>query len=119
MKKVLVVDDYVGMRRMMKEFLEIEEFQVQTASDGLEALNVVKGWHPDLIIMDINMPHLNGIEVCKVLKGSATTRQIPIVLISTMDEDQIDEKIREAGADRFLSKPFGFHDILELAHSYS
>ncbi len=119
MKKVLVVDDYIGMRRMMKEFLEIGEFQVETACDGREALDLVKGWHPDLIFMDIEMPRLDGVETCKLLKSSAATQKIPVVLVSTLDADQVADKMREAGADMFISKPFSIMDILKVANSRS
>ncbi len=111
-KKVLVVDDEKDIVDILKYNLEREnEFEVLTAKDGKEALEIA-GNIPDLILLDIMMPELNGFEVCKQLKNNPVTSKIPVIFL-TAKENEIDEILGlEIGADDYISKPISPRKVL-------
>lgn len=111
-KKILVVDDEKDIVDIIKYNLEREnEFEVQTAKDGKEALELA-GSIPDLILLDIMMPELNGFEVCKQLKSNPDTSKIPVIFL-TAKENEIDEILGlEIGADDYISKPISPRKVL-------
>jgi len=109
--KILVVDDDPNIRELVMETLNQEDFNAIEATDGLEALKICETERPDLIVLDVMMPDLDGLEVCLRLRGDTLTSHIPIILLTAkgMLEDKI--KGMETGADDYLTKPF---DPLEL-----
>ena len=109
--RVLVVDDIAGNANLVRSLLEREGYGVTIASSGLQALDAIARDHPDLILLDVMMPGLDGFEVCRRLKSEAGTRLLPVVLITALSN--VDDRIRgiEAGADDFITKPF---NALEL-----
>ncbi|MDQ3022299.1 MAG: response regulator transcription factor [Bacteroidota bacterium] len=111
-KKILVVDDEKDIVDIIKYNLEREnEFDVQTASNGREALELADSI-PDLILLDIMMPELNGFEVCKQLKSNPATSKIPVIFL-TAKENEIDEILGlEIGADDYISKPISPRKVL-------
>lgn len=112
-KKVLVVDDEKDIVDILKYNLESEnEFEVYTAKDGKEALELTEHVTPDLILLDIMMPEVNGFEVCKQLKINPDTSKIPIIFL-TAKENEIDEILGlEIGADDYISKPISPRKVL-------
>lgn len=104
--KILVVDDDVNAVQIIAVNLRYEGMEVIEAYDGEEALEKVEVEKPDLILLDIMMPTLDGIEVCRRLKRNPSTADIPIIMLTakTMDEDMLAGW--EAGADDYLTKPF-------------
>lgn len=117
MKKVLVVDDQEEIRRLLKTMLEARNFLVRQACDGIEALDAATDWQPDLIFMDIEMPNLDGVESCKILKGAAETRKIPVVLVSALEQIEVRDRALEAGADDYICKPFSLREVLQVANN--
>jgi len=111
-KKILVVDDEKDIVDILKYNLEREnEFEVLTASNGKEALAIAE-MSPDIIILDIMMPELNGFEVCKQLKNNPATSKIPVIFL-TAKENEIDEILGlEIGADDYISKPISPRKVL-------
>jgi two-component system, cell cycle response regulator len=103
--RVLVVDDIVANVRLLEAKLSAEYFEVVTAMNGLDALESVQRSKPDIILLDVMMPGLDGIEVCKRIKADASTQHIPVIMVTALDQPE--DKIRglEAGADDFLTKP--------------
>ena len=103
--KVLVVDDLPANVQLLKRLLTSEGYNVVTASDGQQALEMVRSEHPDLVLMDVLMPKLSGFEVCDLIKQNMATRLTPVVLVTALQER--DDKIQaiNAGADDFLTKP--------------
>lgn len=115
--RILVVDDTGLDRERLKDELSGEGYQVTTAQDGEEALAKVAAEAPDLILLDVIMPKLDGYEVCRLLKSDGRTILIPVVLITSLQATE--ERIRgiEAGADDFLSKPFNRQELLTRVRS--
>src|SRR5438309_9457426 len=110
--KVLVVDDVAANRELLQGHLDDLGYEVREAKDGVEALDAVAAEEPDLILLDIDMPRLDGIAVCEQLKAHPVRRLIPIVIL-TASSDR-DTKLRgiAAGADDYLSKPFDSKELL-------
>jgi len=103
---VLIVDDADGNLRLLESLLRKERISIRRASNGEEALAAIAAEHPDLVLMDVMMPALDGFEACRRIKSDPATRLIPVVLVTAL-QDQ-DSRLRglDVGADDFLSKPF-------------
>jgi two-component system cell cycle response regulator len=103
--RVLVVDDILANVRLLEAKLSAEYFEVITAMNGIEALECMHRARPDIVLLDVMMPGMDGIEVCRRIKSNPLTHHVPIVMVTALD--QADDRIRglEAGADDFLSKP--------------
>ncbi len=110
--KILVVDDHAPSRKTAVALLEVEGYEVLQADSGLAALECVKNSQPDLILLDVMMPGMDGFEVCRALKQDEHTRLIPVVFITALSDRQSRIRGIEAGGDDFISKPF---DRLELS----
>jgi diguanylate cyclase (GGDEF)-like protein len=110
--KVLVVDDERNILDIIKFNLEVEGYDVITCMDGEDALRLVREVQPDLILCDIMMPVIDGLDVCRRLKADGRTDQVPVVMLSA--RTQAHDKIAsiEAGADDFITKPFDFSDLV-------
>jgi CheY-like chemotaxis protein len=103
--RVLIADDNPQNCELLDAYLADQGYQIEIAGDGQEALEKVAGWHPDLILLDIMMPKLSGYEVCKRLKQGDETRDIPVLMVTALNERGDIEKAVEAGCDDFLTKP--------------
>lgn len=111
-EKILVVDDSDDTREMMAKLLELEAYRVITAEDGLVGLNKAETEQPDLIITDINMPNLNGIEMIKLIRNQSPVREVPILAITAYGSTVAAEALA-AGADRATTKPIEFDSLIE------
>jgi DNA-binding response OmpR family regulator len=111
-KKILVVDDEPINLEFFEVMLSKLGFTVEKAEDGVEALDKVKRFFPDLVILDVIMPRMSGWEVIKVLKGDPKYRDIPIVMLSALDD--VKEKVEgfELGIEDYITKPFNFSEVL-------
>ncbi len=111
-KTILVVDDEPSIRQLLRQELESQNYEVQEAGDGLHALEVIRATPPDLIILDIMMPKMNGLDLAAILKTNPETSMIPIIILSIMEEQARGYRL---GIDRYQSKPINigvlFHDI--------
>jgi two-component system, cell cycle response regulator DivK len=103
--RILVVDDNPANLRLLRILLQGEAYDVRTAADGAEALAVVGEFHPRLILMDVQMPGMDGFEVTRRLKADAGTREIVIVALTASAMKGDEEKARAAGCDGYVSKP--------------
>jgi CheY-like chemotaxis protein len=105
-KKILVVEDYDDARAMMRLRLIVEGYEVIEAANGKEAIELATRESPDLIIMDVSMPVLDGIETTRILKSLEDTKHIPIIALTAhIHNGFIKEKMEEVGIDEFLGKP--------------
>ncbi len=111
--RILVVDDEIYIVHILDFSLGMEGYEVLTALDGEQALEKARAEHPDLIVLDIMMPKLDGYETCKLLKAGDDTKDIPVILLSAKGRN-VDQKIGfEAGADDYITKPFSPRKLVE------
>jgi two-component system KDP operon response regulator KdpE len=106
---ILVVDDEPQITRVLKTTLSSQGYGVRTSSDGDEALLILKEWTPDLVITDLRMPNLGGLELCRQIRARS---RIPIIVLSVKGEERIKVEALDAGADDYVTKPFGVHELL-------
>ena len=107
--KILIVDDQKGVRRLLEELFKKEGWDVKVASDGQEAINKVEEGLPDIILMDVKMPNMNGLEASQIILQAHT--QIPIIMMTAYGEIEVVKKALEAGVRKCITKPF---DIIIL-----
>ena len=111
--RILVVDDEIYIVHILDFSLGMEGYEVITALDGEQALEKERAEKPDLIVLDIMMPKLDGYETCKILKADADTKEIPVILLSAKGRN-VDQKIGfEVGADDYITKPFSPRKLVE------
>ncbi|HET7225601.1 MAG TPA: response regulator [Candidatus Eisenbacteria bacterium] len=111
--RILVVDDEIYIVHILDFSLGMEGYEVLTALDGEQALEKARAEHPDLIVLDIMMPKLDGYETCKLLKAGDDTKDIPVILLSAKGRN-VDQKVGfEAGADDYITKPFSPRKLVE------
>ena len=111
-EKILVVDDSDDTREMMAKLLELEAYMVITAEDGLIGFKKAEAEQPDLIITDINMPNLNGIEMIKMIREQSLINRVPILAITAYGSTVAAEAMA-AGADRATTKPIEFDSLID------
>jgi len=114
---VLVVDDNPQNVELMQAYLETLNCLVHVAVDGIDALQKVPKVHPDLILLDIMMPRMSGFEVCRRLKADPSTREIPILMVTALNELGDIERGVESGTDDFLTKPINKLELLTRVKS--
>ncbi len=107
---VLVVDDDDMIRRLVRTVLEADDLEVVEAANGDRALEIVASEHPAVIVLDIMMPGINGVEVCRRVDHT----QVKVVILTARDDPVLEDECREAGADAFLTKPFSPVELLRL-----
>jgi len=111
-KKILIIEDSKTTSVVLKEVLESEGHTVLLAGDGVLGIAMARREKPDLILLDLLLPKLNGYEVCGTLKRDNNARHIPILVISTMDSAESMEKIKFCGAASFMKKPYDLEALL-------
>ncbi len=111
MRSVLIVDDIEGSARLIASLLAPDGHAVRAVNDGAEALRLIRADPPDLVLMDVMMPHMDGFEACRAIKQDRGTRLIPVVLVTSLDDTVSRMRGFEAGADDFISKPFNAPEL--------
>jgi two-component system KDP operon response regulator KdpE len=108
-RNILVVDDEAQITRVLKTSLSAHGYGIRTASDGMQALLEMKTWTPDLIITDLRMPNMDGLELCRQVRSES---RIPIIVLSVKGEEAIKVEALDAGADDYVTKPFSVKELL-------
>jgi len=116
-QKILIADDELYIRLLVKDILE-PEFTVVEASNGEEAVNVAYTEQPDLILMDILMPKLDGYTACYAIKNNELTKDIPVVMLTGVGHELNRQLSQEMGATAYITKPFNPEDLLDKARQY-
>ncbi|MGE5178401.1 MAG: response regulator transcription factor [Bacteroidota bacterium] len=111
--RILVVDDEPDLVRILEFGLKAAGYAVETASDGQEGLKKARESKPDVILLDLMLPKLDGYKVCRLLKFDERYKHIPIVILSARTQEGDQALAHEMGANRFLTKPYEFSEILE------
>jgi two-component system, OmpR family, KDP operon response regulator KdpE len=108
-KHILVVDDESQITRVLRTSLSSHGYDIRVANDGETALEIMKDWTPDLVITDLAMPNMDGLELCRRLRAKT---QIPIIVLSVRGEERTKVQALDAGADDYVTKPFGIEELL-------
>jgi two-component system, OmpR family, KDP operon response regulator KdpE len=108
-RNILVVDDEAQITRVLKTTLSAQGYAIRTAADGIQALSEMKTWAPDLIITDLRMPNMDGLELCRQVRSQS---RIPIIVLSVKGEEAIKVEALDAGADDYVTKPFSVKELL-------
>jgi len=117
-KRILIVDDQKDIVELIRFKLENEGFECLVAFDGEEGLQKAKKEDPDLILMDIMMPKINGYQVCRLLKSDENYKNIPIIMLSAKDQESDKFWGKESGADDYITKPFEFEELFQKIQGY-
>lgn len=115
MPVIMLVEDEAPIQQFVGEFLRDEGYRIMCASHGAQALGMIQARRPDLVLTDLMMPIMNGIELCRHLKGDVATHGVPVVMMSAAGREQA----RQSGADAFLNKPFDLMELLALVSRYA
>jgi two-component system KDP operon response regulator KdpE len=107
--RVLVVDDEPQITRVLRTVLSSQGYQVRTAAEGEAALSDFKEWSPELVITDLYMPHMNGVELCRRIRALSS---VPIIVLSVKGEERIKVEALDSGADDYVTKPFGIEELM-------
>ena len=117
-KKVLIVEDNELNMKLFRDLLEAHGYQTIESRDGVEALKVARDERPDLILMDIQLPEVSGLEVAKWIKEDESLKSIPIIAVTAFAMKGDEEKIREGGCEGYLAKPISLTSFLETVERH-
>ena len=117
-KKVLIIEDYPATIEMMENVLKTEGIGVITAVDGVSGLKKASSANPDLILLDIMMPEMNGFEVAEKLKAGPKTAKIPIIIVSVRTSEDSIKKGKDLGVQEYIPKPFDPFKLIEVVKKY-
>ena len=109
---ILIVDDEPMTRNLLRLMLERAGFRILEAEDGLKALEAVAEHNPDMLILDVMMPNMDGVTVCETLRAEAETAALPVILLSARTSPDAVRQGMQAGADRYLSKPISREELI-------
>ena len=108
-KRILVVDDEAQITRVLKTTLSTQGYAIRTASDGRQGLQEVRTWSPDLVITDLRMPNMDGLDLCRSIRAES---HIPIIVLSVKGEEATKVEALDAGVDDYVTKPFNINELL-------
>jgi two-component system KDP operon response regulator KdpE len=114
-KRILVVDDEPQITRVLRTTLTSHRYDIRVANDGETALEIMKDWTPDMIITDLAMPNMDGLELCRRVRAKS---EIPILVLSVRGEERTKVKALDAGADDYITKPFGIEELLARVRAH-
>lgn len=117
-RRILLVDDDPRLQDIVGLYLDMEGYEVAKASNGEDGLREVEANPPDLVIMDIMMPGMDGIEACRRIRGNPDTAHIPVLMFSALSGDDDVERARLAGANHLITKPFTLVGLGSVVKSY-
>lgn len=106
--KILIVDDEPQITRVLRTALSTQGYSLRIAADGAEGMEAVHTWRPDLVITDVSMPQMNGVELCREIRAVS---QIPIIVLSVRNQDLTKVEALDAGADDYVTKPFSIQEL--------
>jgi len=113
-QKILVVDDESQITRVLRHILTAHDYAVRTADDGVAGFELFREWRPDLVLTDLQMPEMDGLELCRRIRSGS---DVPIVILSVRDEEETIVEALDAGADDYVTKPFSTNELLARLRS--
>ncbi len=118
MKTVLIVEDNVLNMKLFNDLLEANGYNTLQTNDGMEALKIAREHKPDLILMDIQLPEISGLEVTKWIKEDENLKSIPVIAVTAFAMKGDEKKIREGGCEAYIAKPISLQLFLETVRKY-
>jgi two-component system cell cycle response regulator DivK len=115
--KILIVDDAETNRELTARLLQIHGYEILFAEDGLQALALTQKEQPDIVLMDIGLPMMDGWEATKIIKSTESTKHIPVIALSAHAMEETEQKALDAGCDAYVSKPLDLSILLEAINS--
>ena len=112
MAKIILIEDSKNLALALKPALEIKGHKVLWINDGRRALMEIKKFKPDIILLDLMLPHVSGFEICQAVKSDMALIKIPVIIMSTLTSQEDRERAQNAGADHFISKPYNLQQTL-------
>lgn len=116
-KLILIIEDEVDLSKLLEFHLQHHGFETLAVRDGMEGLNEAIHRAPDLVILDLMLPKIHGLEVCRLLRNSPATRQVPILILSAMHTTATKIRGLDMGADDYMTKPFEFAELISRINS--
>ncbi len=113
--RILVIDDEPQITRVLRAALSAQGFDVRTANDPEEGVRLFREWPPDLVITDLAMPGMTGVEVCRAVRATSST---PVLVLSVRDQERSKVEALDAGADDYVTKPFGIQELLARVRAH-
>jgi two-component system KDP operon response regulator KdpE len=113
--RILVIDDEAQITRVLRAALSAQGYDVRTANDPEEGLQVFRDWPPDLVITDLMMPGISGVEVCRAIRSKGPT---PVLVLSVREHERSKVEALDAGADDYVTKPFGIQEVLARVRAH-
>jgi two-component system, OmpR family, KDP operon response regulator KdpE len=113
--RILVIDDESQITRVLRAALSAQGYDVRTANDPEEGLRVFRDWAPDLVITDLMMPGMSGVDVCRVIRERGST---PVLVLSVREHERSKVEALDAGADDYVTKPFGIQELLARVRAH-
>jgi two-component system, OmpR family, KDP operon response regulator KdpE len=114
-ERILVLDDEIQITRVLRTSLAAQRYDVRTANDPEEALRLFEEWQPDLVITDLMMPGMTGVDFCRAIRRKSRT---PIIVLSVRDQERSKVEALDAGADDYVTKPFSFQELLARVRAH-
>ena len=112
--KLLIADDETSLRLLVAATLASEDYEILEAGNGLEALAIARAEQPRLVLLDVQMPGMDGLEVCRQIKADPALASTVVVMLTSLSRPENEEDGRAAGADTYLTKPFSPLDLLQV-----
>lgn len=112
MAKIILIEDSKTLAQALKPALEIKGHNVLWVNDGRNALFEIKKFKPDVILLDLMLPHVSGFQICQAVKSDMALLKIPVIIMSTLTSQEDRERAQNAGADHFISKPYNLAQTL-------
>jgi len=117
-KRILIVEDNKTDARLLKDILEAHGYETLQSNDGLEAIDLAVAYLPDLILMDIRLPEISGLEVTRRLREDSRSRHIPIVAVTALAIDWVEREALDSGCDAYITKPITILGLLRTVESF-
>jgi len=112
MAKIILIEDSKNLALALKPALELKGHEVLWVNDGRRALMEIKKFMPNIILLDLMLPHVSGFEICQAVKSDMALMRIPVIIMSTLTGQEDRERAQNAGADHFISKPYDLQQTL-------
>lgn len=117
-RRILIVEDHPLNMKLLRDLLEAHGYETLETGDGLEALNLARRSRPDLILMDLQLPDISGLEVTRWLRREPGTRDIPIIAVTAFAMREDERKALDSGCDAYIAKPISIHRVLETVAAF-